>query len=122
MIYQMMKHLTALVQQCTVLNNEVSSCSCVLCNFSLLCEQMNHIISLLIQNGHGYHLAKIQTDYAKFPHQLYLRDIVIHSAIVFTHKKRVAFLQLFVNLLYNPAAVKVFISILHTTCLRNCYK
>ena len=97
----------ALVQHCTVLTNEVSSCSHVLCNFSLLCEQLQHITSLLIQNGRGYHLAKVQTDYAKSPHQLYLRDIVIHSAIVFTDKKQVAFLQLFVSLLYNPTTVKV---------------
>ena len=68
---------------------------------------MRYITSLLIHNGQGYHLAKVQTDYTKSPHQLYLRDIVIHSAIVFTHKQHEAFLQLFVNLLYNPATVKV---------------
>lgn len=70
---------------------------------------MRHIISLLIHNGQGYHLAKVQTDYTKFPHQLHLRDIVIHSAVTFTHKQPEAFLQLFVNLLYNPATVKVLL-------------
>ena len=69
---------------------------------------MRHIIGLLIHNGQGYHLAKVQTDYTKSPHQLYLRDIVIHSAVAFTHKQHEVFLQLFVNLLYNPAAIKVF--------------
>ena len=70
---------------------------------------MHHITSLLIHNGQGYRLAKVQTDFTKFPHQLYLRDIVIHSTVVFTHKQNEAFLQLFVNLLYNPATVKVLL-------------
>ena len=70
---------------------------------------MCHITSLLINDGQGYHLAKVQADYAKSPHHLYLRDIVIHSAVVFTHKQREAFLQLFVNLLYRPSTVKVLL-------------
>ena len=73
---------------------------------------MRYITHLLLHNGQGYHLAKVQTDYTKSPHQLYLRDIVIHSAIVFSHKQHEAFLQLFVNLLYNPATVKVLLSLL----------
>ena len=68
---------------------------------------MHHITGLLIHNGQSYRLAKVQTDFTKFPHQLFLRDIVIHSAVVFTHKENEAFLQLFVKLLYNPATVKV---------------
>ena len=73
---------------------------------------MLYITNLLMHNGQGYRLGKVQTDFSKFPHHLYLRDIVIHSAVAFTHKQSEAFLQLFVKLLYDPVAVKVLLFII----------
>ena len=82
---------------------------------------MRNLTNLLIHNGQGYQLAKVQTDYTKSPHQLYLRDIVIHSAAVFTHKHHEAFLQLFVNLLYNPTNVKVMLFLCILKILNDVY-
>ena len=112
-----MNHLTALLQNCTLLNNEASSYMLMFIVQLSTCirTQVHHITSLILRNGQGYRLAKVQTDFTKFPHQLFLRDIVIHSAVVFTHKQSEAFLQLFVKLLYNPATVKVWHLIVSVT-------
>jgi len=46
-------------------------------------------------------------DFEKFPQHWFLRDIVVHTAVVFTHKEHEVFLQPFVELIFNPATLKV---------------
>ena len=82
---------------------------------------MLHIINLLIHNGQGYRLGKVQTDFSKFPHHLYLRDIVIHSAVVFTHKQKETFLQLFFKLLHDPATAKVLLFLISDGCYTDAF-
>ena len=67
---------------------------------------MRYITALLLHNKQGYHLAKLWVD-QRSPHYWCLRDIVIHCAVVFTHKQHENFLQPFIKLMYNPATMKV---------------
>ena len=51
-------------------------------------------------------LARLNVDYDN-AHHLLLRDVVIHSAVVLTHKSQEKFLQPFVRLMTNPLTMQV---------------
>ena len=55
-------------------------------------------------------------------HHLSLRDVVIHSAVMLTHKRQEGFLQPFVRLINVPSTMQVgdIISVSCSTCVRMC--
>lgn len=75
---------------------------------------MRYVTNLLIHSKQGYHLAKLRVD-QRSPHYWCLRDIVVHCAVVFTHKQQENFLQPFIKLMYSPTTMKVYITAISVT-------
>ena len=64
-------------------------------------------INDVIFNKQGLQLTRLKVDFDISPNHRLLRDIIIHSVIVFTHKENEALLQPFVKLIFSPATLKV---------------
>ena len=66
---------------------------------------MCHINDLIFKQG--LQLTRLKVDFDVSPNHRLLRDIIIHSVIVFTHKENETLLQPFVKLIFSPATLKV---------------